>query len=229
MLPSSHTATVSGWNLCSVLALPHKILFKASQLSFKYQLAGPVSKPKAKGVPLPSVWLDGAAQRQGNIWHVIGKNLDKVKFCLTDRDPMTQHQWFFFLFPVTLVVRDDTYFFLIIPQLHIKNFYFVMVVKIIQQWCIFTVILIPKDKLNLIFSCIKLSHKTCSEFERLSNVAPTASKLPNVIYLSKTHWWVQSCWVQCRKNCLLTTLVQMTFWNCPWCDIGCLKMMSQSN
>lgn len=46
MLPSSHTATVSGWNLCLVLALPHKSLFIASQLSCKDQLAGPASKPK---------------------------------------------------------------------------------------------------------------------------------------------------------------------------------------
>jgi len=62
-----------------------------------------------------------------------------------------------------------------------------MAVKIIQQQCIFTVTIIPKDTLNLIFSCIKLSHETYSEFERLSNVATPAPKLANVTSLSKTH------------------------------------------
>lgn len=107
---------------------------------------------------------------------------------------------FLFLFPVT----ERWFFFLIISQLHIKNLYHGMVVKIIQQWCIFTVILIPQDTLNLVFSCIKLSHKTYSKFEKTIQCSTPASKPANAIFLSKTHWWVWSCWVQCHKNNLLT-------------------------
>lgn len=148
---------------------------------------------------------------------------------LTGRVPMTQHWWFFYIFfSVSLIVKDD-FLFLIISQLHIKDSCCVTLVKIIQQWYIFTDILIPKDKLNLIFWCFKVCDKTYSEFERLSSVAPPASKLANVISLSKTYWWVQSCWVQCHKTHLLTTLLPTMFCNCPWCNAACFKMTSQSN
>lgn len=115
----------------------------ASQLSCKDQLAGPVSKPKGYGdSPSFSLVGWGCSERQGNIWHVkegsLAKMWARLSSGLTDRDPMTQHQWFFFLFLVTLIVKDNTYFFLVISQLHIKNFYCGMVVKIIQHWYIFS-------------------------------------------------------------------------------------------
>lgn len=101
---------------------------------------------------------------------IFGKNLDNVRFWSPWQRPHDS---------TSMIVSSSSYtdrkrwcFFLIISQLHIKNLYRGIVVKIIQQWCIFTVILIPKDTLNPVFSCIKLSHQTYSEFERLSNVAP---------------------------------------------------------
>lgn len=130
------------------------------------------------------------------------KNVDKVNFWPHwQRFLQLNINYFFFLFPVTLIVRWCLlFFFSTVSQVHIEILPCVKVEKMYSTMMCLYSILNTKDTRNLTFSFMKLHHKTYPEFERLPSVVSPESKLENVMSLSKTCWWVQSCWVQCHKN-----------------------------
>lgn len=131
---------------------------------------------------------------------ISNKNLDKVSFWPHWQRFYDSTLIVFFFFLHLPWQEGDAYFFKAYLRSTLKFCLAQRWWKFTQQWCVFTVLLIPKDTSNLIFSCIKLHHKTYSEFERLLNAAPPESKLENVMSLSKTCWWVQSGQVQCHNN-----------------------------